>query len=728
MTSQRLALRLLLCLALTATGGLWGTAVAQSADLRYRVAVLDFDVNDLSGQVVSPQGLGRAMATEFQTPLVRSGRFTVITRLDLEKVLDELALGPTGILNPDQVQAFGEIAGVDIIITGNITVFSNSSYSISATFINVATGEVAHAATLRVGAPEEFLDAAQGFVEGALVRFPLQGAILAIEGAEVYINIGIVHGLTAVDKSGLIYRPRQVAERSIPVRIGTFTIEQVYQDVAVIAPSVVDGYTLQVGDVVVVQPLEDPRGVGPFTGLVAVDIALSPPHAVVLLDGVATALPLQLEPGVHELVVRADGYEETRLEADTRAGEPVSLAVRLEPLPATLVFTGVETGYSVEVDGRSYGEVGEIRLPPGDHVVGVIVGSAVHTEEVTLGPGETREVFVAGDPPEPPAAAAALPSAATPATVPLPTSTTRPGAPGDVTLAVVSNASPVHLVLEGQTTVEVEVAEGMAELSVPAGLYLVRAESPGRGPIDTVVAVDTGEVTLLELVFDDVRFIAVPGPYRTPDGVGTIVWVVVDGMQAAAGETRLVVFGPPGWNRNLPMSLPFDPVGGYVVLSRDEYAPGTYRFQLVFPTRGPLTYESTVGAASPLALVERVQLAATPARDGVVATWSPVPDAASYVVDLTGSAAASATTTATTSTLGVAVTGGSEFRLCLSALSWDPSAPFDAGIVVSASTDCRAFSGLVRDGRVERGEDPPGDGPSGPQPPGGLPPIPPPPP
>src|SRR5690606_19012528 len=200
------------------------------------------------------------------------------------------------------------------------------------TFINVATGEVAHAATLRVGAPEEFLDAAQGFVEGALVRFPLQGAILAIEGAEVYINIGIVHGLTAVDKSGLIYRPRQVAERSIPVRIGTFTIEQVYQDVAVIAPSVVDGYTPQVGDVV------------------AVDIALSPPHAVVLLDGVATALPLQLEPGVHELVVRADGYEETRLEADTRAGEPVSLAVRLEPLPATLVFTGVETGYSVEVD------------------------------------------------------------------------------------------------------------------------------------------------------------------------------------------------------------------------------------------------------------------------------------------------------------------------------------------------------------------------------------------
>src|SRR5690606_42106411 len=123
MTSQRLALRLLLCLALTATGGLWGSAVAQSADLRYRVAVLDFDVNDLSGQVVSPQGLGRAMATEFQTPLVRSGRVTVITRLDLEKVLDELALGATGILDPDQAQALGEGAGADIVITGHPPVF-----------------------------------------------------------------------------------------------------------------------------------------------------------------------------------------------------------------------------------------------------------------------------------------------------------------------------------------------------------------------------------------------------------------------------------------------------------------------------------------------------------------------------------------------------------------------------------------------------------------------------
>src|SRR5690554_2597245 len=84
-------------LSLLAFGGAQGDEF-----IRFRVAVLDFDVNDITGTLFEPGRLGRAMATEFETPLGQSRRFVVITRLDLEKVLEELALGPTGVLKPEQ--------------------------------------------------------------------------------------------------------------------------------------------------------------------------------------------------------------------------------------------------------------------------------------------------------------------------------------------------------------------------------------------------------------------------------------------------------------------------------------------------------------------------------------------------------------------------------------------------------------------------------------------------
>lgn len=389
---ERLGSQVRLALLILSAIGSLGTVSAQGDEfLRFRVAVLDFDVNDISGTIPEPERLGRAMATEFETPLGQSRRFVVITRLDLEKVLEEVALGPTGILNPEQVQAFGEIAGVNIIITGNITVFSNTSYSISAKFIDVATGELVDAETLRASSPEEFFQVARQFVDRAMIRFPLQGSVFAIEGDSVYINVGIVHGLTTTDETGVIFRPREVEGRSIPLRIGTFRVKQVYNDLALIEPVLESGHLLREGDLVTIQPVavaapapletadeaantgssesssDDnlPASAEERKGTVYFDV--EPADARLWVDGqLLEGYSATILAGTHELRVEAAGYEPVMMEFEVGPG-------RIEVVSLRLVEPRAETQNLVPADPPGAGPVGRMQLtaPVGSLVVAV---------------------------------------------------------------------------------------------------------------------------------------------------------------------------------------------------------------------------------------------------------------------------------------------------------------------------------------------------------------------
>ena len=164
--SLKLILGLLICL-----GSLgWAQSSNTQALQRYSLAVFNFEVTSVIEAY--SQNLGEIMADFFGTPLVNSGRFKVIDRAELEKIIDELGLGEAGIVNPDQAKQFGEVAGVDIIIMGNIAILAPDHYRITARFTNVLTSEIAEQQALRASGPEEFLEVASEFVELAKARFP----------------------------------------------------------------------------------------------------------------------------------------------------------------------------------------------------------------------------------------------------------------------------------------------------------------------------------------------------------------------------------------------------------------------------------------------------------------------------------------------------------------------------------------------------------------------------
>lgn len=93
-----------------------GTGEAQ---LKKRIAIARFD--DRSGGGYS--NLGKGVADMLATALVKSGKFMVIERQELEKVLAEQRLGSSGAVTPETAPKIGKILGVEMIVIGSVTEF-----------------------------------------------------------------------------------------------------------------------------------------------------------------------------------------------------------------------------------------------------------------------------------------------------------------------------------------------------------------------------------------------------------------------------------------------------------------------------------------------------------------------------------------------------------------------------------------------------------------------------
>lgn len=104
-------------------------APAVMAQEKIRIAVVDFDTEALHASwsyAWSYADLSRAAADNLVAQLVKSGRFRVIERQQLDKVLAEQNLGESGRLNPQTAAKIGKILGVQLIVIGTVTEFGIS--------------------------------------------------------------------------------------------------------------------------------------------------------------------------------------------------------------------------------------------------------------------------------------------------------------------------------------------------------------------------------------------------------------------------------------------------------------------------------------------------------------------------------------------------------------------------------------------------------------------------
>lgn len=107
-----------------------------SRQQKNRIAVIEF--SSVSGQVTD---LGRFVAEELTTRLFTSGRFRVVERQLIVKLLQEQRLSLSGVVDGKTAKRAGAILGVDLIATGTVTDLG-PKLRINARVIDTETGAV----------------------------------------------------------------------------------------------------------------------------------------------------------------------------------------------------------------------------------------------------------------------------------------------------------------------------------------------------------------------------------------------------------------------------------------------------------------------------------------------------------------------------------------------------------------------------------------------------------
>jgi curli biogenesis system outer membrane secretion channel CsgG len=109
------------------------TCAAQQAPQKKRVAVLDFDYGTVRTSVAAiwgtDQDVGKGIADMLVQKLVEDGKYRVIERKALDKILAEQNFSNSDRADPATAARIGKVLGVDAIIIGSITQFGRDDKS-----------------------------------------------------------------------------------------------------------------------------------------------------------------------------------------------------------------------------------------------------------------------------------------------------------------------------------------------------------------------------------------------------------------------------------------------------------------------------------------------------------------------------------------------------------------------------------------------------------------------
>lgn len=207
-----------------------------SVSSKERVAVLRFENSSTKKGDMEQIGIG--LSDMLITTLVQTGKYEVIEREQLEKVLKEQKLGLSGFVDLDTAKKVGKILGLDALFIGKLTKYQEevkqdiwtgyTSYivrvAIDVRMIDVETGKIILAEAAEgqnkkkaliytdpytgytriiegtVGIDESmFSDAAREAInktgEKISKAIPIEGLVAKVEGQEVTINLGSRSGI-----------------------------------------------------------------------------------------------------------------------------------------------------------------------------------------------------------------------------------------------------------------------------------------------------------------------------------------------------------------------------------------------------------------------------------------------------------------------------------------------------------------------------------------------------
>ncbi len=231
--------------------------VAEYKGPKLRVGVVNF-LNKTPSKVL---GIGEAASDILGTILQKTDRFIVIPQQDIDSILAQQRMGASGIINPETAAEMGKILGLNAIVTGAVTAYSEAEegtefivgksktqiarvtvdYRIVDTTTGVqlmadsGAGEYRKKVTTVLGAGSKAsydTDLRDGALRDALTKAMVNmmqklgtrkwnGRVAQVDGDNLYINAGQRSGLKVGDKLDVFRPGKDIIDPVTKVKLGT---------------------------------------------------------------------------------------------------------------------------------------------------------------------------------------------------------------------------------------------------------------------------------------------------------------------------------------------------------------------------------------------------------------------------------------------------------------------------------------------------------------------------
>ncbi len=178
-----------------------------------KIAVLDFQ---MQGEGYETKDMGAIVAEWFITALVKTGRFDVIERALLKKILEEQKLAMSGVVDPGSASQVGKLLGVKTIISGSVMRLE-SIVEVNARIIDVESGSIIAAENVRSTSSSSLQDLINRMASKIIKNFPLEGYVVNRADGRVSIDLGRLAGVRdgmefIVYKEGKVIRHPKTGE------------------------------------------------------------------------------------------------------------------------------------------------------------------------------------------------------------------------------------------------------------------------------------------------------------------------------------------------------------------------------------------------------------------------------------------------------------------------------------------------------------------------------------
>jgi TolB-like protein len=129
-----------------------------SEDSEYKPYIAAFPFNDTNARTEQTR-LGQTLTEMLITALIQDDKFSVMERVQLEKILTEQSLGQTGTIDAETAVEVGKLSGLEAVVVGSISQLK-TAIEADARLIEVETGKALTAANARVNSIDDIRDLA----------------------------------------------------------------------------------------------------------------------------------------------------------------------------------------------------------------------------------------------------------------------------------------------------------------------------------------------------------------------------------------------------------------------------------------------------------------------------------------------------------------------------------------------------------------------------------------